>query len=654
MHAERPDQIDEATLTRVLESANIPTLLMCLVHLTGDVRWLDSPYRPTRSRGVDVNDSGGLADADQAQVRKEAVAAILKWIEGNPIEITEPSEELLGRMLDTSNGEEVTLEYRAMAAMEFQSVDPLSSLGVAPTTSGASPASSETMSAIVIGAGISGLLASLRLKTAGIPHIVVEKAGEVGGTWRDNIYPGAGVDTPSYLYSYSFFPRDWSRHYAKQEEVLEYLKDFVDHYGLREFIRFNTEVEQARYDESQSRWEVTLRSGDGEPETVTAEIVISAVGLLSRPSVPDIPGRETFDGEIFHSAEWPAGVSAKDKRVAVIGTGASAMQIIPGIVNDAAAVKVFQRSPQWIAPAPNYNVELTGDTHWLMRHVPYYYEWYRLRLAWIINDRIHSSLRIDPTWDDAGESINATNQRHRQHFVDYIVQQLDGRVDLQEKVIPTYPPFGKRMLLDNGWFNALKQPHVDLIVEDVVQIDRDGVRTADGSHHEVDMIVLATGFQAQKYLFPMDIIGKGGSSLEEVWDGDDARAYLGMTVPDFPNLFILYGPNTNAAGGSYVFLAECQTRYVVELLDHMRAEGIRSIEPRRDVHDQYNERVDELNTEMIWSFPKMSNYYRNSRGRVVTNLPWRVVEYWDMTRQAQFDDYQYSDSGSSAEGGSHG
>jgi 4-hydroxyacetophenone monooxygenase len=469
--------------------------------------------------------------------------------------------------------------------------------------------------------------------------VVIEKNAEVGGTWLENRYPGCGVDTPSYLYSFSFYPRQWSGHFGKRKELASYVQDMARDFDLLSSIRFGTEVVSAEYDEAAQRWRVVTVDAQGNREEIVANAVITAVGQLNRPSIPDLPGMDTFRGRLFHSARWPEDLDITGKKVVVVGTGASAMQIVPAIADQVGHLTVVQRSPQWAAPNANYFSPVGDEINWLMTHVPYYHPWYRFRLAWINNDRVHPSLQLDPEWPEQ-RSINATNDGHRRFFTRYLEEQLAGREDLIEKALPTYPPFGKRMLLDNGWFAALKKPTVDLVTDRVAEVTETGVRTAAGEEIEADVIVFATGFLAQRLLHPLDIRGRGGVSVRDVWGDDDATAYLGMTTPGFPNLFMMYGPNTNLGhGGSYMFIAECQVRYLVDLMHKMVEQGIGAVECREDVCAEYNRRVDDAHERMIWTHRGMDTWYRNAKGRVVTNSPWRVVDFWSMTRSADLADF---------------
>ncbi|MBK5218401.1 MAG: NAD(P)/FAD-dependent oxidoreductase [Thermoleophilia bacterium] len=624
--------LDRDRLQRAVAAANIPALAMVLFQLGGDRRWLEDPYRPTRARGLGPNDSGGLPEEIGAEVRAAAVEAIVAWSEGDEAAVPVPEPRLLRELLSICMGEEVPEEYERLMREE---------MGFVAEPTPTAPEDGPELSAIVIGAGISGVVAALRLREAGIPFVVLERNQDVGGVWLTNTYPGAGVDTPSYLYSYSFFHRAWETHFGKRDEVVGYVGDMVEHFDLRADIRFEVEVESASYDEEAQRWTVVAEE-DGREATFSAEILITAVGIFSQPSIPDLPGIDRFEGPVFHSSEWPEDLDLSGKRVAVVGAGASAMQIVPAIADQVESLTVFQRSPQWIAPNDEYFSPVSEEVHWLMENVPFYRAWYRFRLAWTFNDRVQPSLVIDPEWEHPERSLNAVNDAHRRYFTRYVEEQLEGHPDLIEKSVPTYPPFGKRMLLDNGWFESLKRPNVELVTAGVASLSGGAVQTDAGESFDADVVILCTGFQARNFLGSIAIEGRGGRSLHEAWGEEDATAYLGMTVPGFPNLFIIYGPNTGlGAGGSYIFVAECDARYIVSLMVEMLERGRGAVECRRDVHDRWVEEVDAAHAEMVWSHPGMSTYYRNAAGRIVTNLPWRVVDYWTMTRHVDLDDYEF-------------
>jgi 4-hydroxyacetophenone monooxygenase len=626
-----PQSLDEQQLRRAVAEANLPALLMVLFQLTGDRAWLDEPFRPTRTKGMSDNDSGGFPEEIQDVIRDAAVQAVLDWAAGAPVAVGAPRGELLEEMMSICMGEPVPAEYEPMMAEEMGFEEPDNQAPVAADVD---------FSVIVIGAGVSGMTTARALKQAGIRHVVLEKNAEVGGTWLENRYPGCGVDTPSYLYSFSFFPRQWSTHFGKRPELASYMRDMAREFDLLPSIRFGTEVVSATYDEQSQRWLVATVDAEGNRGELVANAVVTAVGQLNRPKLPRLPGMDLFHGPLFHSARWPEDLDITGKKVVVVGTGASAMQIVPAIADQVGELTVVQRSPQWVAPNANYFRPVGEDIHRLMEQVPFYHSWIRFRLAWINNDKVHASLQRDPDWPHQDRSLNATNDGHRQFFTRYLTEQLAGREDLIEQVLPDYPPFGKRMLLDNGWYAALKKPTVELVTDGVTEVTETGVRTSSGREIDADVLVFATGFEAQRLLHPLDIRGRGGVSVRDVWGDDDAYAYLGITTPGFPNLFLMYGPNTNLGhGGSYIHIAECQVRYITDLVRTMVDQGLGAVECREDVCAEYNRRVDEAHERMIWSHRGMDTWYRNAKGRVVTNSPWRVVDYWRLTHSADLSDF---------------
>lgn len=624
---------DENELRDALAVANLPTLLMVMFQLSGEARWIEEPFRPARTRGIMDNDTGGFSDDVQEQIRAGALEILLAWADGAPMAHPTPDAEMLVRLITICMGEEVPEEFGPMFAEDMRAMAENGRLH--EKVEGA-----DELSVAIIGAGVSGISAAVELEAMGVQPVIFEKNPDVGGTWFDNRYPGCGVDTPSHVYSFSFHQHRWSTYFGKRDEVLDYMREVAKATGVVERVRFETEVVSAHWDEGVQKWRMVVRDASGVSAEHVFDVLITAVGQLNRPAVPAIPGADTFGGPQFHSAEWPEGFDVAGLRVGVVGSGASAMQIVPAVADSVAHLSVFQRSPQWVAPSENYAVPVPESMQWLLDNVPNYQLWYRLRLFWLINDRLYPSLKIDPTWEHPDRSINVINEGHRRALTRYIESELEGRPDLLAKSLPSYPPFGKRMLLDNGWFKAIRKPGVDLITDGVAEINASGIRTTSGEQVDLDVIVYATGFEAKRVLHPIDIRGRGAVSIRERWGEDDARAYLGMTTPDFPNLFIMFGPNINLGhGGSYMFAGECQARYIAQLCGEIARRGGGAVEVRRDVHDGYNATVDDEHSRMIWSHRGMDTWYRNAAGRIVTNSPWRVVDYWAMTHDVDLSDF---------------
>lgn len=625
-------ELDEQVLVDAIAVANIPTLLMVLVQLTGETHWLEAPYRPKRQTGMSDNDSGGLLPDHQQEVREAALEAIQAWQSGRPVALPHPDYDLLVRMLGVAMDENVPTEYGEFTAAQ---------MGLVKFLDHEPYGLPEDFKVLIIGAGVSGLCAAINLQMAGINFEVCERNATVGGVWLENRYPGAGVDTPNHLYSFSFAPYDWEQYFCLRDELWSYLEHVCDQFDVRRHIRFETSVEQIEYLADRQVWRATLRQADGTIEIREANVVISAAGLFNPPVEPDIEGLDSWAGERWHTARWPADADLSGKHVAIIGNGASCMQIGPEIQDEVASLTIYQRSNHWAAPFERFRQAVPDPLRHLLREVPLYRDWYRVRLGWTFNDRIHSALQKDPNWEHPDRSLNAANDAHRQFFTQYVVSELgDKAEELLPKVLPTYPPFGKRMLMDNGWYRMLRNPKVTLVDDRVARIESSRVVTEDGTGRDADVLVLATGFDVLRLINTYEVVGRTGRTLREAWDDDNAQAYLGTVVPEFPNYFILYGPNLQPGhGGSLIFVVEMQVRYIMDVLRQMAEHKLGSVEIRPEVHEAYNEGVDDAHTRMVWTHPGMSTYYRNPRGRIVINSPYRNVDFYAMTKSANLEEY---------------
>ncbi len=622
---------EERQFAEAIAIANIPTLLMVLVQLTGETRWLDAPYTPKRATGMGDNDTGGLPPELQTEVRESALEAVLAWRSGRPMGMAEPSPEMLVRMLSVSMGEHVPPEYGEFTAAQFGLIK---FLDYEPYQL------PEGFKVFIIGAGVSGLCAAINLQAAGVPFEIVERHPTVGGVWWENRYPGAGVDTPNHLYSFSFAPYDWKAYFCLRDELHGYLEHVADEFHLRDRIEFSTNVRRIEYQAARQQWLVETEGPNGRT-TREANVVISAAGLFNPPVEPNIAGLDTWTGEKWHTARWPADASLAGKHVAIIGNGASCMQTAPEIQDDVASLTIYQRSNHWAAPFDQFRKDVPESLRFLFRELPLYRQWYRARLGWTFNDRIHQALHKDPNWDHPERSLNAQNDAHRAYFTNYVIEELGDRAEeLLPKVLPTYPPFGKRMLMDNGWYRMLRNPKVSLVDDRIDHIDGNKVVTADGTEREADVLVLATGFDVLHLVNTYEAIGREGRSLREVWEDDNAKAYLGTVVPEFPNYFILYGPNLQPGhGGSLIFVVEMQVRYIMDMIRKMADQGLGAVEIKPEVHAAYNADVDARHEHMVWTHPGMTTYYRNDRGRIVINSPYRNVDYYEMTRAVNLDEY---------------
>lgn len=611
-------------------AADLPPLLVAVAHATGDRSLVRPDLAPDQL--LLLQDGAGISPEADALGRRLAAEALIRHRDAGSPPPPPLGADDLRAMLRFLVGDQVD-EYLPVLREELA----LDGADLrAPGWHKDEVAPDVPFRVAVIGAGMSGLLAAHRLAQAGIDHVVIEKDEDVGGTWFENTYPGCRVDVPNHFYSYSFAQTaEWPSYFSTQEALLDYFRACADELGIRPRIRFGTEVLSAEFDDDGKQW--VVRTSDGRADRYDA--VISAVGQLNRPAFPDIPGRERFAGDWFHSARWDHGVDLRGRRVAVIGTGASAAQFVPAIADEAGELLVFQRTPPWLVPTPNYHDELPDGLRWVLRHVPGYARWDRLWVFWRMHEGLLPAAEVDPSWDGGGRSMSALNEMVRQLFCAYYEEQFP-EPELREKVVPTYPPLAKRVLRDNGiWSRTLHRDDVSLITTSIAEITEKGVRTVDGVEHVVDVLVYGTGFQASRFLTPMTVRGRGGVDLHEQWDGN-ARAYLGITVPRFPNLFLLYGPNTNIViNGSIIYFSECEVRYVLEGLRLLLSRGLRTMDVRQEVHDEYNAAVDEANARMVWGAADVSSWYKSPSGRVAQNWPFSLLDYWRRTLRPDPADY---------------
>lgn len=463
----------------------------------------------------------------------------------------------------------------------------------------------------VIGAGFGGIAAAVALRRKGIEDIViVESADGVGGTWRRNTYPGAACDVQSHLYSFSFAPNpNWSRTYARQPEILAYLESVADDFDLRRHLMLQTRVRQARWDEHTWRWELQLQHTDSDSTTtVCVDLVISAVGLFGAARLPDIEGLSGYRGQLMHTSGWDATVDLTGSKVAVIGTGASAVQVVPELARNAANITVFQRTPPWMVPKDDrpfsaHELARFGRSPWAIR-----------RQRWRIWKQFH---------DFAGAALDDPTVAARARVATEFLERTVPDERLRHALTPDYPFRCKRVLLGEGYYRALQHDHVDLITDPIAAVTETSVVTTTGDAYEVDAIVCATGFQTSSYLAGIELIGRDGQSLHQRW-GDDPAAYLGAAVSGFPNFFMLYGPNTNQGGNSIVYILEAGARLVASAAARLARRG-GYLEVRPEIERRYNEQLDADLQRSVWT--QCDSYFHSPTGRIVTQWPYSELDY---------------------------
>jgi len=483
----------------------------------------------------------------------------------------------------------------------------------------------------IIGAGFGGIGMAIALKRAGIDDFVVlERAGQIGGTWRDNSYPGLSCDVPSLLYSFSYRPWRWSRRFPPRAEILAYLRAVADEHGLGPHLRLGTGVEAARFDESRGLWNLTLTGPhtDGpspaSDTTLQAQAVVCAVGQLGRPSWPDIPGRDSFTGPAWHSARWNHDVDLTGRRVAVVGTGASAIQFVPEIAKAAGRVDVYQRTAPYVLPKadrPYREAELA-----VFDRLPAVRKADRLRI-FLYGELLTSGFVLSP------KLLAGPMHIWRRHLRTQIADP-----ELRARCVPDYVMGCKRVVFSNDWYPALTRPNVELVTDPIERIGPDAVVTAGGTAHPADVIVYGTGFGAVEFLTPMEVTGVDGWRLRDAWR-DGAQAYLGISVSGFPNFFMLYGPNTNLGGNSIIYMLEGQIGYVRAALQALDAERLAWVDVRPEVQDEFNSWVQSASRTSVWE-TGCHNWYTTASGRNVNNWPDHTFLYRRRVRRFDLAAYR--------------
>jgi cation diffusion facilitator CzcD-associated flavoprotein CzcO len=476
---------------------------------------------------------------------------------------------------------------------------------------------------VIVGSGFGGIGLAIRLKRIGIESFtILEKAESLGGTWRENTYPGAACDVPSILYSFSFEPKsDWSHLWSPQAEIREYLDECTRRNDVLRHIRFGVEVIGARFDERRGIWTVRTASG----ESIETDVFVCAVGQLHHPSIPSLPGLESFRGDCFHSARWNHDSDLTGKRVAVVGNAASAIQFIPEIAKKTSWLGVFQRSANWMVP--RFDRAYSPREHWALAQVPGLRRLLR-GLAWV-----NLELWLYPLM----RQVRPLQRLHAGASTRYM-ESLVTDQRLRAALTPDYPIGGKRLLLTDGYYETLGRDGVELLTAPIERVEADAVVTGDGRRHPVDAIILATGFRTNPFLASLTIEGRGGRVLADDW-AKGAEAYYGLTVTGYPNFFMLYGPNTNLGHNSIIFMFECQIRYILSAIARLETDDLRFLDLKPEVMRRFNERLQAVLRGSAWAAAGPS-WYKDASGRITNNWPWSTLWYWRCTRSLAAADYE--------------
>ena len=617
--------VDPGELRVNLRQADPGVLVAVLALLTGDASVIDR-FASKISHVPDPPERAGVTDPETAETLVNAVIAALEA--DRPASATPVGDpELFRRLLPLALGSDVDDEFVPLLLEQggFQLSQPILPRTVPIPV---------TTNVAIIGAGIAGIIAALAAADARVCYEIFERNHEVGGTWLTTTYPGIGVDTPSAYYSLSREVNpEWTSYYPQGAEYQAYLVALADKHQLRKHIRFGTEVEALWWDEERDQWQIRSVDHDGNRDISYARVVITAAGYLNRPRWPELPGRETFAGTSIHTAQWDASLDLKGKRVAIIGAGCTAVQIVDARVDEVEHLTVFQRQPHWVAPRKRLTDDVPEYRRYLGRHLPYYANWNRLKSYWGTADNNYPVILQDPEWAKTHLSISAANDVLLQMCVDYINTTFGAETELAKKVTPDFAPYGKRIIRDpGGYYAALTRDHVNVEASEPAEVNEKGIVTQDGQQIDLDVIIYATGYHLD-FLSTIDIRGRDGRKLADEW-GDSPRAYRGGAVPGFPNLFINSAPNYSPGHGAGAnFSMEVLAHYIIECLQLMALRGAATMEVTRPAYEEYVAEIDDMMARTVWCHtPNAHTYYRSGSGRVVVATPYRLVDLWHQHR----------------------
>lgn len=621
-------------IQQAIAQADPILLRMALLTATGDPALAEMRTDKVPLPGGWSFETYALAPDHHEEVRARALSLLEEMSEGREILPPPPRSDVRKLMEKFGHGPisdaAFSYGYEELALEDF-------SRGVAWTKKPPAEVLANT-NVVVIGAGAGGIAAGVQLGNLGIPFTIYERQESIGGTWLLNQYPDARVDTGSHLYQYKFeknYP--FKEFFAQADEIQEYLNHVADKYDIRRHMKFNSEVVGAKWVEEESAWHLRIIR-NGTEEQVKANFIISASGLFATPRNPDIEGIESFAGEILRTAGWDRSADLTGKRVALIGNGSSGVQLMSMVAEQASKLDVYVRTPQWIAPMANYRDSVPETMQWMLDNFPYYFNWFSYATFYMA-EQLQLLQDYDEEWRAKGGHINERNDTLKRTLEQYIRDKLANHPELIERVMPDHPPMARRLIMDNRWYDSLNLPNVELVTEKIERICPEGILTADGTLHEVDVIISAMGFAMERYFVPINYEGRDGITLNDFWAPDGARSYLGLVMPGFPNLFALYGPNGQPRAGSYHSWAEMWTRYAVTAITHVLETGQHSIAVRKDVFDEYNARLDEGGKASIWEREGKGSYLLNQQGRSYVNMPWSTMEYYEMIHHPDWDDF---------------
>ncbi|GAB2467026.1 MULTISPECIES: flavin-containing monooxygenase [Streptomyces] len=607
-----------------VECADVNALRMALYQATRDPEI--AAVTPQRAFGP-VGDTVVFSPDDIALIRAKAVDYLLT--EPDEAALPVPSREEIVDLLQMAEARELGPDDLIMR----HHIPAFTDMPFQAQWTGEKRAPHDYHVAIV-GAGFAGIAMGVQLAQLGVPFTIYERRAEVGGVWSINTYPDVRVDTLSFSYEYSFEKKyPWTEYFARQADVRAYLDYVARKYGVHEHIRFGSDVQVARFDGATQRWTLTVHGEDSSAD-VTANVVVAASGVFATPRDLPVEGASGFTGEIVHTARWSNDVEFAGRKVAIIGNGSTGVQLLSKVAEKAESVTVYQRTPQWISPRAHYGAPIAGELQWLIQHMPYYWNWNKYAAGLGTID-LRNVLMPDEEWIANGGAVSERNDMLRELLVGYISHQVDGRQDLIDRLVPDYPPMTRRPVVDNHWYASLTRNNVELVTTPIDRMTGTAIVTADGRARDAELVIAAVGFQTEKYIWPTQYHGPDGATLEDVWAARGAQAHLGMTVPGFPNLFMLYGPNSQpvASGSGLPVWFEIWTGYIAQCIVGMIEHGRSAMAVRQDVFEDFNDRLHEEAQKLIYLSPSSAiekNYYVNAFGRLQMSAPWNGEKFYEM------------------------
>jgi 4-hydroxyacetophenone monooxygenase len=635
--------LSEDELRHHLRAADPVLVLLCAVHVTGDLSLLDRyADQVGTSEIMRLRMQWSKQAAGPTEASPEAVAQLVDLVcstltsDDQPEYLIVDDRALFARMADIAASMHVDAKYHEMY---------LEQSGFLPDQRAVPPTRTppERLNLAILGAGMTGLDAAVKASDRGFDFDVFEKEAGLGGVWWMQKYPGVAVDTAAMFYSLSWeLSPNWTQFFPVGDEYRTYLAALAEKYELLDHLHFNSEVTRMEWIESEHIWELTIFDPiEHTTRLERAAAVLTGAGHLNRPKYPDVSGRETFAGEQVHTSRW-RDIDLDGKRVAVVGVGAAGIQVIAAIAGKVDQLTVFQRQAHWVIPSFLVSGAVSDSERWLRRNLPYYLHWSRFQAFWLNGDETgYPIMRVDREWMKTHPtSISAENHSAMQMCLRYINDSFGEESELARKLTPDFAFGAKRAIRDpgdfapGGYYYALSQPNTELVTDSLARVVPEGIVTADGTLYEVDVIIWATGMTLD-YLSTIEIIGRDGVRLSDVWADNNPRSYLGGTVPRFPNLFINDGPNTGVGhAGGHNFMTETVDHYAFECLQLLVEHDASAIEVSQEAHDAFNARLEEVMLDSIWANDRRADtYYRNQAGRIIMPTPWRLVEYWQMSQR---------------------